>query len=221
MTTTQEEIKKDVIDELYWDARIDAANVQVVVEDHTVRLAGTVPSNLARQAAMEDASTIPGVQRVDNALEVQNPKSAAYPTDRVIEANVKLILDWNPEIDIQDRLVSVENGNVTLSGTVDALWKKAHADKLILDLPGVLRLQNNLAVVPAANAEDKQIAAEIIRAFDRHTLLLNNELDVRVQDGHVSLTGAVPNWSVRRAADEVVHYTPGVRGVTNDIDVIG
>jgi len=47
---TDEKIKKQVVDQLYWDARVDASDVKVEVSDRNVILTGTVPSYGVRQA---------------------------------------------------------------------------------------------------------------------------------------------------------------------------
>lgn len=44
MIRADEEIKRDLVDELYWDYRVDASNVKAEVSDGKVRLTGTVPS---------------------------------------------------------------------------------------------------------------------------------------------------------------------------------
>ena len=43
MTPTDEDIKKDVVDELDWDSRIDASDIFVEVENGEVLLSGTAP----------------------------------------------------------------------------------------------------------------------------------------------------------------------------------
>jgi len=43
MARSDEVIKKDVVDELYWDNRIDASKVTATVNDGAVTLAGAGP----------------------------------------------------------------------------------------------------------------------------------------------------------------------------------
>ena len=55
MVQTSEEIKKDVVDQLYWDNRIDASSVTVEVDGGRVKLKGTAPTYTAKEAARMDA----------------------------------------------------------------------------------------------------------------------------------------------------------------------
>ena len=51
--------------------------------------------------------------------------------------------------------VIVSAGRVTLRGTVDAYWKKNHAETLVADEPGVIFIENLLAVVPTGDIPRK------------------------------------------------------------------
>jgi hyperosmotically inducible protein len=55
MARTEEQIKRDVVDQLYWDNRVDASDVTVEVSNGTVTLRGTVPTYFASTAALNDA----------------------------------------------------------------------------------------------------------------------------------------------------------------------
>ena len=67
---TDADIQRDVIESLYWDTRVDAADVGVLVDDGRVTLVGTVPTYRARAAARDDALVIRDVTEVDNRLAV-------------------------------------------------------------------------------------------------------------------------------------------------------
>lgn len=49
-----EKIKKNVTDQLYWDHRVDASDVQIEVDEGVVTLSGNVPSFTAKDAAYDD-----------------------------------------------------------------------------------------------------------------------------------------------------------------------
>ena len=51
MIRTDQAIKRDLIDELYWDHRVDASDVKAEVVNGKVTLTGNVPSYSARSAA--------------------------------------------------------------------------------------------------------------------------------------------------------------------------
>jgi hypothetical protein len=66
-----EALSKSVRDRLLADKKVDLGNVKVISSGGKVYLSGTVKSLDARQQAITTAWTVPGVQSVVNALEVQ------------------------------------------------------------------------------------------------------------------------------------------------------
>ena len=68
MTKSDEKIKKDIIDHIYWDGRVDASNLTVSVERGHITLKVTVTGYFDRKAAFESAFNVPGVSRVENQI---------------------------------------------------------------------------------------------------------------------------------------------------------
>ena len=90
MKSKDEQIKKAVVDMLYWDSRVDASGIQVEVKDGVVTLEGTVPSYGVKEAALFATWKIPGVKQVNNSSSVKFPSSAKILTDSQIEASIKI-----------------------------------------------------------------------------------------------------------------------------------
>ena len=86
-TRTDEEIHRDVLAELKWDARVQPNEIGVVVKDGIVTLTGGVDSYLKKWAAEEAAHRVRGVKAVANDIEVRLPSSAER-TDTDIAAAV-------------------------------------------------------------------------------------------------------------------------------------
>jgi len=216
---TKEQIKKDVVDQLYWDNRVDASNIKVEVDDGEVTLKGTVLNYMARTAAYTDACAVRGVKSVDNKLTVKFAPSFEVPTDAEIKSNIESTFRWNPSFDEHDLEVEVENGWVTLKGTVDTFWKKIRAESVAVDISGVLGITNKLAVVPTQDIVDKAIAEDIVDAISRKAAVNAENVDVKVKDGEVTLSGTVSDWDADRAAYDAALYTVGVTGVIDNIIV--
>ncbi len=89
---TDEKIKKDVVDQLFWDGRVDSSEIQVAVSEGAVTLSGNVQSFAARQAAESDALSIPGVVALKNLLTVKYPKTTPVPGDDEIKRNIENVL---------------------------------------------------------------------------------------------------------------------------------
>jgi osmotically-inducible protein OsmY len=210
-------IAKEVFDSMYWDSRVDASKVSVKVDNGIVTLSGTVPSYSSRAAASEDAWLITGVRDVENQLKVDF--RTTVPSDEEIASNIQDQFRWDNDLYPYDIQVTVLTGWVTLEGTVDAFWKKVRAEDLAFSMRGVLGLTNKIAVVPTQTVTDENLAEDIINALDRNVNVNVDDINVTVEEGTVTLTGAVPSWSSKRAAYDSARYTLGVKEVKDQITV--
>jgi len=216
-TRTNEDVKKDVVDQLYWDTAVDASDVKVEVSEGEVTLSGTVPSYGAYWSAEEDAWGIAGVWVVHNNLTIKYPPGAAAPTDAEIRENIEKVLLWHPDMDSKDIDAAVDRGWVTLRGTVDTYWRKIRAEQLITGLNGVLGITNELAVVPTRDVADKVIAEDIQAAVERQSNIAPDLIDITVSGGKVTITGSVPSLPAYRAIQRIAENTFGVVTVDNQV----
>ncbi len=216
-TRNAEDIKKDVVDQLYWDGRVDASSVQVEVSDGTVVLSGTVSTLGARHAADEDAWLVEGVRAVDNGLAVEHPAGVSVPADDTIVSRVADTLLWHPDIDSSDITPAASKGVVTLKGSVGSFWQKMLAEELAGSLNGVLEVVNELAVVPSKGVTDQSIGRAIVGSLERNAYVDPEKVNVEVVDGVVTLSGAVPNLMAYRAAVDAARHTVGVINVINKL----
>lgn len=217
--TTDELIKTNVTDQLFWDGRVDASDIKISVDDGTVHLEGNVDSLTAKEAASADAWQVDGVKWVNNSLDIQLTAVEAPPSDEQLESNIRNRLEWDPEISPFKVDVTVEYGRVTLEGTVDTFWKKIRTESAIRGMSGVITVTNNLAVVPTEDYTDKAIAEDIIASMERNRWLEPEDVNLTVENGEVTLTGSVPTWSAKRAAHDAALYTPGVIMVDDRLQV--
>jgi osmotically-inducible protein OsmY len=217
--TVDETIKKRVIDHLYWDSRLDASKITVEVNNQKVRLSGTVPTYKESEVALFDTWNIPKVQGVENKLFVKYPSAIKPPTDSEIKKRIMAQLDWRTSISESDIEVSVDNGNVTLQGHVDAYWKKFRMEQIISDTKGVVQIENKISIVPTKTIMDKKIAEDISQAIDRSIAVDIENLDVRVEKGKVTLSGDVRSPIARDAALEITRNTLGVIDLANRLSL--
>lgn len=217
MKGSDEQIKKDVVDQVYWDGRVDASKVNVDVRDGVVDLKGKVPDYSAFHAAEEDAWSIPKVIGVNNLLVVEYPGRVNIPSDEEIKKNINNMLLLNSYIDEANIDVSVQEGIVKLEGTVDSLWKKIRVEEIAYDMRGVLEVTNELAVVPTKDIVDQVIAEDIVRALERNAFVDADSVDVEVKNGKVTLSGEVTDWTAYRVAIDTARNTAGVTGINNNL----
>jgi hypothetical protein len=78
---------------------------------------------------------------------------AAESTDIETRIEILLKLAVIPDVTILDPRISVEDGTVTLGGTVDALWKRTYIENIMASELHGRRIRNNLTVALGRFAE--------------------------------------------------------------------
>lgn len=217
---TTEELKRRVNDRILLDDRVVPADISVDVSDSTVTLSGTVPTYTSLRAAENDALFVPGVTAVYNKLKVSHPEDITIPTDAEIADRIKRIYEWHESLNSYDIVVNVENGWVTLDGSVGSYWQKITAADLAFTVTGVIDVQNELTIVPTRDVEDESIAQNI-----KETIKLGGDadvdkIDVIVRNGRVTLKGVADTHSEAMAAYDAAIYTTGVTHVDDQITVL-
>jgi osmotically-inducible protein OsmY len=118
---------------------------------------------------------------------------------------------------------SVEDGIVTLTGTVGLYQDKLDATKKVRKLANVSGVRNDIAVagetVPDGQLEQK-LAKKL--AYDRVGYYDNafNYLALGVKDGVVTIDGDTVNDVARDSALAIVARMPGVKDVVNQVNVL-
>src|SRR5271156_3478500 len=118
---------------------------------------------------------------------------------------------------------SVEDGVVTLTGTVNLYQDKLDATKKIKKLANVTGVRNDI-VVAGETVPDSQLQQKLAKklAYDRVGYYDNtfNYLALDVKDGVVTLSGDTV-WDVPKdSALGIVARMPGVKDVVNDVKVL-
>jgi len=124
---------------------------------------------------------------------------------------------------LQNVSSSVEDGIVTLTGTVNLYQDKLDAAKKAKKLANVSGIRNDIAVA-GETAPDSQLQQKLAQqlAYDRVGYYDNafNYVAVSVKDGVVTLSGDTV-WDVPKdMALSIVARTPGVKDVVNDLKVL-
>src|SRR2546430_16817905 len=144
---TDEDIQRDVLEELKWDIRVRPNEIGVAVKDGIVTLTGWVDSYLKKISAEEDAHRVPGVKAVVNDIEVRLPGSAER-TDADLAKAVLNTLKWDAGIPTDKIDVTVSKGWVTLKGEVEYGFQKRLAERAVERLSGVKGVTNLIVVKP-------------------------------------------------------------------------
>ncbi|MFP4031370.1 MAG: BON domain-containing protein [Desulfococcaceae bacterium] len=222
-----EEIRADVNNALLLDPATKSYNVDVAVSDGTVALDGTVQSWQERQLAEKVAAGVRGVTAVRNDLEVN------YQADRPdgdIRNDIQEALRWDTLVDHGLIDVSVDDGEVTLTGTVGSAAEKSRAitDAWVANVTDMdatgLKVElwardPSMREGKYADLSDETIRNALIRALARDPRVYSFNVRPEVDGGVVTLRGKVDNLKARRAAAEVARSTVGVHSVNNRVKV--
>jgi osmotically-inducible protein OsmY len=214
---SDEEIQRDVLEELKWDARLQPNEIGVIVKNGIVTLTGWIDSYLKKVAAEEDAQRVPGVKAVVNDIEVRLPGSAER-TDADLAKAVLDALRWDAAVPADNIEVTVDHGWVTLKGEVEYAFQKREAERVVERIAGVKGVTNLIEVRPRVTPED--LKEKIRQALVREAQLDASHITVDVQGGKIILRGRVRSYAEKKAAEEVAWHTPGVTDVENQIEVV-
>jgi osmotically-inducible protein OsmY len=143
-------------------------------------------------------------------------------SDTELQLAVVRGLQLDPRVDATDIGVEVDEGVVTLTGSVPSFARKQAADRAAHRVPGVLDVADEIQVkVPSMLARtDTDVALSVRRALAAHRLVPNQWIQTTVADGHVTLDGTVDTPYQREAAERAILGLPGVRAVVNNLATV-
>lgn len=141
--------------------------------------------------------------------------------DSVLKQNVIDEIEFEPSIDANDIGVAVEDGIITLSGHVPSYSQKIAVERAVARVAGVRGIAQNIEVrFPGGpGTADDEIARRAVNTIKWNAVLPDEAVQVKVQNGWVTLTGKLDwNYQKQRAAD-AVRDIKGVVGITNQIEL--
>jgi osmotically-inducible protein OsmY len=141
-------------------------------------------------------------------------------TDTELRHNVEAELEWEPSVDERQIGVAVKDGIVIISGNVSSYAEKWNAERAVERVAGVRGVVNELEVHTPGSQTDADIAEAVANGLRWNSLVPNDAITFNVDHGWITLKGRVSFDYERRAAERAVRYLPGVRGVSNLIEVV-
>lgn len=213
---TDQQIQRDVTDELSWDPKVDSGEIAVAVDNGAVTLRGTVGSFQAKRDAAADARVVGGVTDVLNELEVRL-LDEAQRKDADLRAAVlqALTLDSLVPSTVE---ADVTDGWVTLSGSASWQYQRDEAESVAGNVGGVAGLSNYIDLV-ASMPLAPDVKQSISNALQRNARIDAHGIIVDTADGTVTLHGTVSSFADRDQAVAAAWAAPGVTNVTDDIEV--
>ena len=211
-----ETLQRDVQEAIKWEPLLHAAEIGVTAKDGVVTLTGVVDSYAKKLEAEDAAKNVAGVKAVAEEITVAF-NGAAKHNDTQVATEVVNAFKFNWEIPSDQVHVTVENGWVTLSGTVEWNYQKDAAWKAVKNLAGVKGVSNNLTI--KSNLHDAVEKQAIERALGRNWSIDAEDVKVAVSGNRVTLNGIVDSIYQRDEAGRIAWNTPGVSTVDNELVV--
>jgi osmotically-inducible protein OsmY len=142
-------------------------------------------------------------------------------TDADLQKGVLQELHWDSRVDETEVGVEVDDGVVTLSGTVENYAKKIAAQEAAHRVAGVLDVANDIEVkIPGkGKLNDTEIAKEVRDSLQWNVFVDDTKIASTVHDGYVTLDGQVDSLHAREEAAAAIRTLAGVRAVINRITV--
>jgi osmotically-inducible protein OsmY len=215
------DLEARVTAELRWDPKVESRQVTVSADGGAVTLRGVVGSLRQKFDARNAAQRVRGVTSVSDRLTVLIP-AQDRPGDADLRADVLLALALNGSIPASTDAL-VQDGLITLTGTVTFQYQRDEAELICASVPGALGIKDETTLIRLPSRGQRRHAAvqQAIRAaFRRSAGLAVRDLSTDARaDGTVIVAGTVTSWAEHDEALAAVWSAPGVTDVDDRIVV--
>ena len=142
-------------------------------------------------------------------------------TDAQIHHDVLEELRWDTRVKDTDVGVEVDDGVVTLTGTVDTWVARLAAQDAAHRVAGVFDVANEIKVKLAGSyvRDDTDVARAVRHALEWDVLVPHERIQSTVTNGVVTLEGMVDYGNEREDAEHAIRNLIGVQEVKNLIEV--
>lgn len=213
---SNEVLQKDVQDAIKWEPLLHAAEIGVIVKDGIVTLSGEVDSYYKKKEAEDAAKYVAGVRAVVDDIEVVIDKTTPK-TDTDIAANVVKALHDNWSVPDAKVKVTVDNGWITLEGTLTWDYQRQAAKNAVRYLAGVRGVTSKLKLKSELDNEIEKKKVE--EALRRNWAIDSDKIHVKADGNTITLSGIVGSIFQKEQAEKIAFKTPGVWHVENLLQV--
>jgi hyperosmotically inducible protein len=232
VSASDDQICRDIEARWKQDRVLASSQIKATVCRHVVTIQGTAQDQVQKRRAEQLAREVRGVKLVKNDVEVRGTdlnelKSIAPKTDQALEADALASLRRDNDLAGLPIAVSVRDRMVVLSGSVVNLYQKQRAANMVRLTPGVLQIDNQLAIawpdadtdVEPARLPMEQLVGQIYVQLKVATNLDASRIRVTYADDLLILQGNVGSMSEKLAAANAARRVTGVMRIANELTV--
>lgn len=182
-----------------------------------VSISGEVNTLFDKLKIGELVSEVKGVKEIHNNIQVQNVITA----DDIIKANIENETKLNDAILEPEKIkIEVNNGVVTLSGTVSYFREKLMMQTIASWQDGVSDLIDHISVMSSSAAKSDANLTEIIIDLLNKNFPLEKNIMFDINNGSVNLYGTVNDLYAKNHIQEDIQRIIGVKNVVNEMKII-
>ena len=144
-------------------------------------------------------------------------------TDEELQAQVIDKLHWDDRVNAAHIGVTVDDGKVTLRGTVSSYRSKTIAEEDTKEIEGIAEVINHLQVQYPSTATipiDEEIASNVANALTWDPDIDANKIDVSVIGGLRTLRGTVDAYWKKFQVQDIGYGITGVIDIINELAVV-
>ncbi len=216
MDKTDSQLQQDILAELRWDPKINAAHIGVEVSKGVVTLSGHVDSFVEKWNAEQAVKRVPGVKILAVELDVMLPNDNKR-SDTEIALAVSNALKHNIYRLDQFVKAKVEGAIVTLTGEAQWQYQIDAATNAIRYLAGVVGINNRVLLKPSISVS--AVKKDIDDAIQRRARNDMKNIQVEIKGNEVLLSGKVEDWSERNLAIDAAWGVVGVQKVSDQMTI--
>lgn len=186
-----------------------------------MRICNRLMKFVRASAALALITLLAGAYTARAANTTQNP----VVDEQALTKHVHHALVMNPWYGVFDNIEYTVNGTqVVLTGQVVLPVTKSDAEKSVRRVEGVTQVVDNIQVLPVSRFDDQIRRAEFRAIFSgstlgRYAMGAVPSIHIVVDNGHVTLEGAVMNQMDYNIARIRANQVPGVFSVTNNLHI--
>ena len=142
-------------------------------------------------------------------------------SDSALRQDILDELEFEPSIDANDIGITVEDGIVTLTGHVPNYSQRLAVERAVARMKGVKGIAQEIEVrYPGRpGTSDDEIAQRVVSTLKWSTVVPDERVKVKVQNGWVTLRGRL-DWNFQKTgAEGAICDLKGVTGVSNLIEL--
>ena len=152
---TDLELTSDIVSALVRETNVDTTKLGISVRRGAVAITGSVPSHDQKSVCIATINSVEGVKDISDHTSI-GTANGGQPSDAEIAAAAVNAIKWITTVPEQGIGITVDDGWITLLGTVDDLDLKSAAEDAVRGLRGSRGVYNLIKVSPRASAESDE-----------------------------------------------------------------